>query len=59
MNIDVNVIRTKLIEHLKQGGWDNALKLFMNSSEFDKLIEFLRKDVEKGYRFTPPLKYVF
>jgi len=59
MNIDINNIRTKLIDNLKQGGWNNALKFFMNSSEFNKLIEFLRKDVEKGYRFTPPLKYVF
>tara|TARA_R110000824_G_scaffold201352_2_gene385360 strand:+ start:2140 stop:2826 length:687 start_codon:yes stop_codon:yes gene_type:complete len=59
MNIDINSIRTKLIGHLKEGGWDKALKFFMNSSEFDKLIEFLRQDVEKGYRFTPPLKYVF
>jgi len=59
MNIEINNIRSKLIERLERGGWYKPLKFFMNSSEFDELIISLRKEVEKGYRFTPPLKYVF
>jgi uracil-DNA glycosylase len=59
MNIEINGIRSKLIKRLQIGGWDKPLKFFMNSSEFDELIISLRKEVEKGSRFTPPLKYIF
>ena len=57
--MDIDVIRQKLIKRLKVGGWDKALKFFMNSYEFDELILSLRKEVDQGFRFTPPLKHIF
>tara|TARA_Y100000034_G_scaffold133051_1_gene197574 strand:+ start:1037 stop:1723 length:687 start_codon:yes stop_codon:yes gene_type:complete len=59
MNNKINYIRGKLIEKLEVNGWDKALKFFMNSSDFDELISHLRKEVDQGFRFTPPLKYIF
>src|ERR1035437_2718621 len=50
--------RTKLYEKLKKSGWDK-LKGFILSSDFDKIILALEKDVDEGKRFTPVLKQVF
>lgn len=61
MNEKVNLeeIKLKLIERLKQSGWANKLKGFVQSSDFDKILEKLYKLREDGKRFTPPLKQVF
>ena len=59
MKIDINQIRLKLIKRLESNGWDKAVRFFMNSSEFDNLIQVLHKEVKQGLRFTPPLKSIF
>jgi len=59
MNNEVNYIREKLTEKLEISEWSKALKFFMNSSDFSELIITLRKEVDEGFRFTPPLKYIF
>jgi uracil-DNA glycosylase len=57
--INLEEIKLKLIERLKQSGWANKLKGFVQSSDFDKILEKLYKLRENGKRFTPPLKQVF
>ena len=57
--INLEEIKLKLIEKLKPSGWANKLKGFIQSSDFDKILETLYKLREDGKRFTPPLKQVF
>jgi len=59
MDIDINHIRKKLIEKLEINGWNKALDFFMNSSDFDIVINALHAEVSEGHRFTPPLKDIF
>lgn len=56
--IDLADIKNRLYERLKRSGWHNKLKAFLLSSEFDAIIEYLADQVEKGNRFTPPLRYL-
>lgn len=50
----------KLYNKLKSSGvWNDILKGFLLSNDFDNVIETLQKLVEEGERFTPPLKSVF
>lgn len=57
--INLVEIKEKLIEKLKPSGWANKLKGFIQSSDFDKILETLYNERENGKRFTPPLKDVF
>ena len=57
--VNLEEVKTKLIEKLKPSGWAGKLKGFVQSSDFDKILEVLYKLREDGKRFTPPLKYVF
>lgn len=57
--INLEDIKLKLIEKLKPSGWANKLRGFVQSSDFDKVLETLYKLREEGKRFTPPLKQVF
>jgi uracil-DNA glycosylase len=57
--INLEEIKLKLIERLKPSGWANKLKGFVQSSDFDKILDTLYKLREEGKRFTPPLKQVF
>ena len=57
--INLEDIKVKLIEKLKPSGWANKLRGFVQSSDFDKILETLYKLREDGKRFTPPLKQVF
>lgn len=57
--INLAEIKEKLIEKLKPSGWANKLKGFIQSSDFDKILEALYTEREAGKRFTPPLKQVF
>ena len=57
--INLVEIKEKLIEKLKPSGWANKLKGFIQSSDFDKILETLYNEREDGNRFTPPLKDVF
>jgi len=57
--INLEEVKLKLIEKLKPSGWASKLKGFVQSSDFDKILETLYKMREDGKRFTPPLKQVF
>jgi uracil-DNA glycosylase len=57
--INLEEIKLKLVERLKPSGWANKLKGFIQSSDFDKILQTLYKLREEGKRFTPPLKQVF
>lgn len=57
--INLEEIKLKLVERLKPSGWANKLRGFIQSSDFDKILDVLYKLREDGKRFTPPLKEVF
>ena len=57
--VNLEEIKIKLIEKLKPSGWAVKLKGFVQSSDFDKILQTLYNLREDGKRFTPPLKQVF
>ena len=57
--VDLEEIKLKLIEKLVLSGWSSKLRGFLQSSDFDKVLETLYNLREDGKRFTPPLKHVF
>ena len=57
--VDLAEIKCKLIEKLAPTGWATKLRSFIQSSDFDKILEALLQERDAGKRFTPPLKYVF
>lgn len=57
--INLEEIKCKLIEKLISSGWSTKLRGFMQSSDFDQILETLYQQREQGKRFTPPLKHVF
>lgn len=57
--INLEDVKLKLVERLKPSGWATKLRGFIQSSDFDKILETLYKLREDGKRFTPPLKQVF
>ena len=57
--VDLTEIKTKLIQKLTASGWAVKLRGFVQSSDFDKILENLLKERDEGKRFTPPLKYTF
>ena len=57
--VDLAEIKCKLIEKLKPSGWSAKLKGFVQSSDFDKILQKLYDLREADKRFTPPLKHVF
>lgn len=61
MSKEVNIekIKSALIEKLRNSGWVGALKGFLLSYDFDDLIIKLATRVSMGKRFTPPLKIAF
>ena len=57
--INLEEIKVKLVERLQPSGWATKLRGFIQSSDFDKILDTLYKLREDGKRFTPPLKQVF
>jgi uracil-DNA glycosylase len=57
--VNLEEIKCKLIEKLTPSGWATKLRGFIQSSDFDKILEALYQQREAGKRFTPPLKDVF
>lgn len=57
--INIEEIKEKLIDKLRSNNWASFLKGFIMSSDFNKIIEDLEKEVDNGKRFTPQLKNVF
>lgn len=59
LTVNLEEIKDKLIEKLRPNGWADKLKGFVQSSDFDELIQKLIDAKDSGKRFTPPLKHVF
>jgi len=57
--VDLAEIKCKLIEKLTPSGWAIKLRGFIQSSDFDKILDSLLDQRDQGKRFTPPLKHVF
>lgn len=57
--VDLSQIKMKLIEKLTPSGWSVKLRGFIQSSDFDKILDNLLKERDENKRFTPPLKYAF
>jgi uracil-DNA glycosylase len=57
--VDLAEIKCKLIEKLTPSGWPTKLRGFIQSSDFDQILDELLKERDAGKRFTPPLKLVF
>jgi uracil-DNA glycosylase len=57
--VNLEEIKCKLIERLSPSGWSTKLRGFIQSSDFDSILETLYTEREQGKRFTPPLKDVF
>ncbi len=57
--VDLAEIKCKLIEKLTPSGWAVKLRGFIQSSDFDKILDELLKERDGGKRFTPPLKVAF
>jgi len=57
--INLEEIKLKLVERLQSSGWATKLRGFVQSSDFDKILDKLYKLREDDKRFTPPLKQVF
>jgi uracil-DNA glycosylase len=49
----------KLIDKLSGSGWEDLLKGFLLSSDFQNIIQYLVDENEAGRRFTPVLKQAF
>lgn len=54
--MEIRELRNALFDKLVGTGWENGLRFFVKTSDFDDIIEFLIYQVEEGRRFTPPLK---
>jgi uracil-DNA glycosylase len=59
MSVNIEEIKTKLYERLRGTGWDDKLKTFILSSDFDKILSKLDEEVTDGRRFVPQIKYLF
>lgn len=61
MNSSINLeeIQLKLVDKLRTSGWAGKLKGFIQSSDFNRIIETLYDLRESGKRFTPPMKDCF
>ena len=58
-SVNLEEVKTKLYENLKNSGWGDKLKTFILSSEYDKILNTLLAEARAGKRFTPPVKQMF
>jgi uracil-DNA glycosylase len=57
--LDIEEIKQKMFDKLQPSGWGQALKPFIFSGDFDKILSQLALLAKDGKRFTPPLKSIF
>lgn len=59
-NTIVQDTKVKLIAKLQESGWGDVLRLFLNSADFEQIIQKLYEEVSVyDRRFTPGLKHIF
>lgn len=59
VEVDIEQLKTKLVDKLRPSGWADILKGFLLSSDFTKTLDRLVQLKNEGKRFTPPLKVMF
>jgi uracil-DNA glycosylase len=59
INLNIEDVRSKLVDSFKPSNWHSILKTFIMSEDFEKVLKELETIVNDGKRFTPPLKQVF
>ena len=59
MQEDINQIKKTLKLNFKESGWSNILNPFLDSKEFDSIVDKLINLVEQNRRFTPKFKDAF
>lgn len=57
--MEIKELREKLFAKLAGTGWQDKLRFFIQSSEFDDILLKLMLEVEDGYRITPGLNGIF
>lgn len=57
--MQIKEIRRQLFNKLSGTGWDEKLRFFINSDDFDSILTYLYNQVQEGYRFTPTLSDLF
>ena len=58
-NIDIEEIKLKLYDKIKDSGWGFKLKSFILSDEFSRILTTLRDQSDEGKKFVPQIKYLF
>ena len=59
MQENINQIKKTLKLNFKESGWSNILNPFLDSKEFDSIVDKLINLVEQNRRFTPKFKDAF
>lgn len=58
-NVNLQQVKEKLYDRLKEAGWGNYLKTFVLSSDMDKILQRLLEEAKDNKRFVPQMKDVF
>ena len=58
-DFDISNIKMEILNRLKPSGWYDIFRMFINSQEFDDILNDLKGKVDNGFRFTPPFRDVF
>jgi uracil-DNA glycosylase len=57
--VNLQEVKDKLYEKLKENGWGPQLINFIMASDFDDILSFLLREAQDGKRFTPKIKHLF
>lgn len=57
--VNLEEVRLKLYNNLKESGWGDKLKTFILSSDFMNILIELKSDSQIKRNFTPKIKYIF
>ena len=57
--VNLQEVKDKLFEKLKENGWGSQLINFIMTSDFDDILSFLLREAQDGKRFTPKVKHLF
>lgn len=57
--VNLQEVKDKLYEKLKENGWGPQLVNFIMTSDFDDILSFLLREAQDGKRFTPKVKHLF
>lgn len=58
-SINLQEVKEKLVNTLKDTGWDVYLKTYFLGQDLELILQTLLKEAQDSKRFTPPVKYIF